>query len=100
MRGVPYPLNALFGRCGDLLRGHRQPGSLPPRDDDRPRSSVAVEFAEQGRAQGLQGKPPRFDQELDCVGAMVGQAQQAAQPLLLGMLSLERVLGIGQQSKQ
>jgi hypothetical protein len=61
----------------------------------------AAEFAEHGRAQDLQGQPARLDQQLDRVGTVVGQADLAAQPSLLGRrLGLDRVLGVAEQPQQ
>ena len=64
-------------------------------------AAVPVEFAEQGRTQDPKGQPARLDQQLDRVGTVIGQADLAPQPPLLGIgLGLDRVLGVPEQPQQ
>src|SRR4029453_9981418 len=74
---------------------------------DRPASPVLiaiaapVQFPQHGRPQHLQGQPTRLDQQLDRMGTVLGQADLAPQPSLLGIrLGLDRVLGVPEQSQQ
>jgi hypothetical protein len=60
-----------------------------------------VELLEHGRTQHFQGQSARLDQQLDRMGTVVGQADLAPQPSLLGIwFGLDRILGVPQQPQQ